>query len=95
MDIFMVFCKIERACYYNVSFIWFMEGLKPDNKTISEFRKNNYYYCSEGYKLLYGYFSKQKKIKKYRFSSAFTCRSCKYFVICTKAKKGREISREE
>jgi len=33
--------KLERACYHNVSFIWLMEGLKPDHKTISEFRKNN------------------------------------------------------
>jgi len=33
--------KSERACYHNVSFIWLMGGLKPDHKTISEFRKNN------------------------------------------------------
>jgi transposase len=33
--------KLERACYHNVSFIWLMEGLKPDHKTISNFRKNN------------------------------------------------------
>jgi transposase len=33
--------KMERACYDNVSFIWLMGGLKPDHKTISEFRKNN------------------------------------------------------
>jgi len=33
--------KMERACHDNVSFIWLMGGLKPDHKTISEFRKNN------------------------------------------------------
>jgi transposase len=33
--------KLERACYHNISFIWMMGGLKPDHKTISEFRKNN------------------------------------------------------
>jgi len=33
--------KLERACYDNMSFIWLMEGLKPDHKTISEARKNN------------------------------------------------------
>jgi len=33
--------KIERACYDNISFIWLMGGLKPDHKTISEFRKKN------------------------------------------------------
>lgn len=33
--------KLERACYHNVSFIWLMGGLKPDHKTISDFRKNN------------------------------------------------------
>jgi len=33
--------KSERACYHNVSFIWLMGGLKPDHKTIAEFRRNN------------------------------------------------------
>jgi transposase len=33
--------KLERACYHNVSFIWLMGGLKPDHKTISNFRRNN------------------------------------------------------
>lgn len=33
--------KLERATYHNVSFIWLMGGLKPDNKTICRFRKNN------------------------------------------------------
>ena len=33
--------KLERAVYHNVSFIWLMGGLKPDHKTIAEFRKNN------------------------------------------------------
>ena len=33
--------KIERALYDNMSFIWLIEGLKPDHKTISEFRRNN------------------------------------------------------
>lgn len=33
--------KLERAVCHNLSFIWLMGGLKPDHKTISEFRKNN------------------------------------------------------
>lgn len=33
--------KIERACYHNLSFIWLIGGLKPDHKTIAEFRRNN------------------------------------------------------
>lgn len=33
--------RLERACYHNVSFIWLIGGLKPDHKTISEFRRNN------------------------------------------------------
>jgi transposase len=33
--------KLERAVHENVSFIWLMGGLKPDHKTISEFRRNN------------------------------------------------------
>jgi len=33
--------KLERACYHNVSFIWLMQGLKPDYRTISRFRKSN------------------------------------------------------
>lgn len=33
--------KLERATHHNVSFIWLMGGLKPDHKTIAEFRRNN------------------------------------------------------
>jgi len=33
--------KLERAVHENVSFIWLMGGLKPDHKTISEFRRQN------------------------------------------------------
>jgi transposase len=33
--------KLERAVHENVSFIWLMGNLKPDHKTISEFRRNN------------------------------------------------------
>ncbi len=33
--------KMEREINYNLSFIWLMGGLKPDHKTISEFRRNN------------------------------------------------------
>lgn len=33
--------KLERACHENISFIWLVSGLKPDHKTISEFRRKN------------------------------------------------------
>lgn len=33
--------KLERECHYNLSFIWLVGGLKPDHKTISEFRRQN------------------------------------------------------
>ena len=33
--------KLERECYHNISFIWLMGGLKPDHKTIAEFRRKN------------------------------------------------------
>ena len=33
--------KLERENNYNLSFIWLTGGLKPDHKTIAEFRKNN------------------------------------------------------
>ena len=33
--------RLERATHHNLSFIWLMGGLKPDHKTISEFRRNN------------------------------------------------------
>lgn len=33
--------KIERETHYNLSFIWLMGGLKPDHKTIADFRKNS------------------------------------------------------
>jgi transposase len=33
--------KLEREVNYNLSFIWLMGGLKPDFKTIAEFRRKN------------------------------------------------------
>ena len=33
--------KLERATYHNIAFIWLMGGLKPDHKTIAEFRRKN------------------------------------------------------
>lgn len=33
--------KLERETHYNLSFIWLVSGLKPDHKTIAEFRRNN------------------------------------------------------
>lgn len=33
--------KLERECHNNISFIWLMGALKPDHKTIAEFRRNN------------------------------------------------------
>ena len=33
--------KLEREAHYNLSFIWLLGGLKPDHKTIAEFRRNN------------------------------------------------------
>jgi len=33
--------KLERATYHNLSFIWLLGGLKPDHKTIAEFRRRN------------------------------------------------------
>jgi transposase len=33
--------KLERETYYNLSFMWLMGGLKPDHKTIAEFRRKN------------------------------------------------------
>jgi len=33
--------KLERESHYNLSFIWLTSGLKPDHKTIAEFRRKN------------------------------------------------------
>ena len=33
--------KLERACHYDLSFIWLMGGLKPEFNTINRFRKNH------------------------------------------------------
>ena len=33
--------KLERETHYNLSFIWLTADLKPDHKTIAEFRRNN------------------------------------------------------
>lgn len=33
--------KLERELHYNLSFIWLAGGLKPDHKTIAEFRRHH------------------------------------------------------
>ena len=33
--------KLERACHHNLSFVWLTSNLKPDHKTIAEFRRKN------------------------------------------------------
>jgi transposase len=33
--------KLEREAHDNLSFIWWLGGLKPDHKTIAEFRRRN------------------------------------------------------
>ena len=33
--------KLEREVHHNLSFIWLMKQLKPDHKTIAEFRRKN------------------------------------------------------
>ena len=33
--------KLERQTHHNISFIWLLGGLKPDHKTIAEFRRKN------------------------------------------------------
>ena len=33
--------RLEQACHHNLSFMWLMGGLKPDHKTISEFRRQH------------------------------------------------------
>jgi transposase len=33
--------KLERATHHNLSFIWLTSGLKPDHKTIAEFRRRH------------------------------------------------------
>ena len=33
--------KLERECHHNMAFIWLMGGLKPDHKTIAEFRRRH------------------------------------------------------
>lgn len=37
--------KLERALHHNLSLIWLAGGLKPDHKTISNFRKDNKKEC--------------------------------------------------
>lgn len=33
--------KLEREAHYNLSFIWLLGGLRPDHKTIAEYRRAN------------------------------------------------------
>ena len=45
--------KIERECYRNIEVQWLINGLKPDFKTIADFRKDN----KKQIKLVFGKFS--------------------------------------
>ena len=40
-------CKLEQEIHNNLTFIWLMGGLKPDFKTIAEFRRTNKQALSE------------------------------------------------
>jgi transposase len=42
--------KIERECYRNIELMWLLNGLKPDFKTIADFRKNNKTAIKEAFK---------------------------------------------
>lgn len=33
--------RLEQETHHNISFMWLMKNLKPDHKTIAEFRRNN------------------------------------------------------
>lgn len=33
--------KLERECHHNLSFMWLMGGMKPDHKTIAEYRRQH------------------------------------------------------
>ncbi len=46
--------KLEKATHENIPFIWLMNELKPDFKTISNFRKNN----KKSFKLIFRAFNK-------------------------------------
>jgi transposase len=43
--------KLERELHNNLSFIWLMKNLKPDHKTIAEFRRKNKESLKEALKL--------------------------------------------
>lgn len=42
--------KIERECYRNIELMWLLNELKPDFKTIADFRKNNKTAIKEAFK---------------------------------------------
>lgn len=51
------------------------------------------YVCPAGERMYYSYFSKQKRQRKYRMKKPGTCQACSRFGVCTKADRGRTISR--
>lgn len=62
----------------------------------SKFRydtETNEYICPAGKVLYYSYFSKQKNQFKYRMKREADCLECCHYGVCTKAKRGRSISR--
>ena len=55
--------------------------------------KNGCYFCPQGQKLRYSHFSVNKNHKLYRMENKTNCLTCKYYGVCTKAKRGRTIIR--
>jgi transposase len=54
---------------------------------------NDQYICPEGKILRYSFFCKSKQHFIYRIKGPSNCRKCVHFGVCTKNKKGRQISR--
>ena len=55
--------------------------------------KRDEYACPAGERMYYSYFSKQKRQRKYRMKKPGACQACRHFGVCTKADRGRTISR--
>ena len=67
--------KLERETYHNISFIWLMGGLKPDHKTIAEFRRNNKK-CVQAIDRKYS--DSFKTMRAHVHEAGFDCRQCSF-----------------
>jgi len=76
---------------------------QASGKEIGPFDKSRFSYdsdsdcyaCPQGHELTFLRFKEKKRQREYRIDKQGHCRSCPHYGVCTKAKRGRTITRHE